>query len=122
MKKLRELHLYLGCLFAPVLIFFAVTGAWQLFGLHRGKKNRSYVPPRSVVLLSDIHQYQHLPPAGPDSVTPLRYFMLAASVGQVTTTILGVIMAFRYGRSTVSAALCLGAGVVIPVVMLLIWQ
>jgi ABC-type nitrate/sulfonate/bicarbonate transport system permease component len=122
MKKLREIHLYLGCLFAPVLIFFAVTGAWQLFALHRGRKDGSYIPPRPVAILSDIHQYQHLPPTGSDAATPLRYFVLAAAVGLVVTTILGIFMAFRYGRSRVWAAYCLGAGVLIPVVILLVYH
>ena len=94
MKKLREIHLYLGCLFAPVLIFFAMSGAWQLFALHRGRKDGSYSPPRAVVLLSDIHQVQHLPPTSSDADTPLRYFMLAAAIGLILTTILGIIMAF----------------------------
>ena len=55
MKRLRQLHLYLGCVFAPVLIFFAVTGSWQLFSLHLGMKDGSYTPPRAVVILSDVH-------------------------------------------------------------------
>ena len=35
MKWIRTLHQCLGCLFAPLLIFFCASGAWQLFGLHR---------------------------------------------------------------------------------------
>jgi len=31
MKKLREIHLHPGCLFAPVLIFFAVTARDNFF-------------------------------------------------------------------------------------------
>jgi hypothetical protein len=96
MKKLREIHLYLGCLFAPMLIFFAVTGAWQLFGLHHGRKDGSFRPPAAFVLLSAVHRFQHFTSDGP---TPLRYFMLAASVGLVVTSVLGIVMAFRYGRS-----------------------
>src|SRR5688572_28393334 len=34
MKKLRSLHLYLGCVFAPMLLFFAMSGIWQSLGLH----------------------------------------------------------------------------------------
>jgi len=29
MKKLRRVHLYLGCFFAPLLIFYVVTGWYQ---------------------------------------------------------------------------------------------
>lgn len=31
MKKLRQIHLYLGVLFAPSILFFAFTGAYQTF-------------------------------------------------------------------------------------------
>ena len=122
MKKLRELHLYLGCLFAPVLIFFAVTGAWQLFALNHGRKDNSYVPPRVIVLFSEIHQYQHIPPGSFDRFTPLKYFFLAATIGLVASSILGVVMAFRFGRSRASVVSCLVAGVVVPIAILLIYH
>jgi len=122
MKKLRQIHLYLGCVFAPVLIFFATTGAWQLFGLHRGMKDGSYNPPRAAVILSDVHQFQHIPPTSSDEGTPLRYFILAAAVGLVITTVLGIVMAFRFGPRKAPVILCLSAGVVIPIVILLIYR
>jgi len=122
MKRLRQIHLYLGCVFAPVLIFFAVTGSWQLFKLHRGLKDGSYSPPRAVVILSDVHQFQHIPPTSSESGTPLRYFMLTAAAGLVFTTILGIIMAFRFSHNKTAVILCLFAGVAIPVVILLIYH
>lgn len=122
MKKLREIHLYLGCLFAPVLIFFALTGAWQLFSLHRGRKDQSYTPPRILRLLSEIHQYQHLPPTTSETATPLRYFMLVGALGLICTTALGIVMAFRYGRSRAWVITCLVGGIAIPVVILLIYH
>lgn len=122
MKKLREIHLYLGCLFAPVLIFFAVTGAWQLFDLHRARKDGSYTPPAAVRLLSDVHQTQHLPSTTSNSGTPLKYFMLAGAAGLVVTTILGIVMALRFGRNRTLVLTCLTGGVVLPVGMLLIFK
>jgi ABC-type nitrate/sulfonate/bicarbonate transport system permease component len=121
MKKLREIHLYLGCLFAPVLIFFAVTGAWQLFSLHRGRKDGSYSPPSAMVRLSDVHIIQHVT-ADPEAATPLRYFILAAAIGLVATSILGIIMAIRFGRSRRWSLSCLLAGVAVPIVILLIYH
>jgi hypothetical protein len=122
MNKLREIHLYLGCLFAPILIFFAITGAWQLFALHRGRKDGSYIPPRVVALLSDVHQFQHIPPSNYEASTPLRYFVLAAAFGLVATTILGIVMALRYGRNRAWAVLCLAGGIIIPVGLLLLFR
>lgn len=122
MKNLRQLHLYLGCIFAPVLIFFAVTGAWQMFGLHRGRKDNSYTPARAIVVLSEVHQHQHLERGGRDGGTPLRWFILAAATGLVVTTVLGIIMAFRFSRSKTPVILCLVAGVVIPIALLLVYR
>jgi hypothetical protein len=122
MKKIREIHLYLGCLFAPVLIFFAVTGAWQLFGLERGRKDHSYEPPRIVSILSGIHVSQRLPSGSGEDATPLKYFILAAAVGLVASSVLGIMMAFRFGRNRAAVVLCLAAGVVVPVALLLIYR
>lgn len=122
MSKLRELHLYLGCIFAPILIFFAVTGSWQMFSLHRGTKDGSYIPSKPLVILSGVHQYQHLPAASIGKSTPLRYFILAAAIGLVFTTCLGIVMAFRHGGSRPKAIGCLIAGLAIPLAFLLIWH
>ena len=122
MKTLRQLHLYLGCIFAPVLIFFAVTGAWQLFSLHRGNKDGSYVVPRSVAVLSEVHMSQHLPGTSSKAAAPLRYFILAAAGGLVFSTTLGIIMAFRFTCSKLSVTLCLLGGVVLPLAILLTWR
>ena len=62
MKFLRTLHLYLGCLFAPMLIFFAVSGSWQLFNWHESKKDHTYTAPRVLTVLSDVHKDAHIPP------------------------------------------------------------
>lgn len=48
--------------------------------------------------------------------------MLAASVGLVLTTALGIIMAFRYGRSKIWVTSTLAAGIVIPIALLLIYR
>ncbi|HXM32770.1 MAG TPA: hypothetical protein VN921_03880 [Chthoniobacterales bacterium] len=61
MKFLRTLHLFLGCLFAPMLIFFAVTGSWQLFNWHESKKDKTYIAPPALAALSFVHKDAHIP-------------------------------------------------------------
>ena len=34
MKSVRRIHAWLGVLFAPTIIFFALTGTLQMYGLH----------------------------------------------------------------------------------------
>ena len=58
LKLAREWHLYLGTLFAPSILFFALTGALQLFGLHEGHPGEAYQPPAWVQKLGSIHKNQ----------------------------------------------------------------
>lgn len=68
-KWARQLHLYLGTLFAPSIIFFAFTGSLQLFGLHESHPGDTYQAPAWVQKLGSIHKdqvltKQHGPPPG----------------------------------------------------------
>jgi hypothetical protein len=119
-RLLRQLHLYLGCVFAPLLIFFAVSGSWQIFYWHEAERGNpaGYQPPHVLVVLSNIHKEAHIPPTKLKSPTPLRYFMFAAAIGLVATTIIGVIMAYRFSQRPMVATVCLGIGIIVPVVML----
>ena len=121
MKFLRRLHLYLGCLFAPMLIFFAVTGSWQIFNWHQSTKN-GYVAPRALVVLSDIHKDAHIPPTPRASPAPVRYFMFAAAMGLIMTTVVGVVMAYRFSRQPLVATLCLTIGTLLPVALVWVYK
>ena len=69
LKQVRQLHLYLGTFFGPSILFFAMSGALQLFGLHEGHPGEAYQPPAWVQKLGSIHKDQtvsekHGPPPG----------------------------------------------------------
>lgn len=119
---MRQLHLYLGCLFAPALIFFAVTGTWQLFRAHDSRKDGSYTAPHAVQALSAIHMNAHLPGKRVSEYTPLRAFWVCAAAGLVLTTALGVVMAFQFSASRIAPLLCLSAGFAIPVLILYLYK
>jgi hypothetical protein len=122
MKTLRRFHLYLGCVFAPVLIFFAVSGSWQLFNWHESTRDHTYTAPRALAVLSNIHKEGHVPPTPNRRPTPLRYFLFAAAVGLVTTTVLGVIMAYRFSQRPLVATISLLAGIIVPGGLLWIYR
>lgn len=122
MQFLRRLHLYLGCLFAPALIFFAMSGAWQLYRFHDTAKDHSYVAPRPLQVLSAMHMNAHLPGKRASEYTPLRTFSLLAAAGLVLTTALGVVMAFRFSRTALTPMLCLVTGIAMPFVIVLIYH
>ncbi|MFC3070616.1 hypothetical protein [Phenylobacterium soli] len=58
-RLLRDLHLYLAVLFAPAIIFFAVTGAVQVLGLHEASRDGGgYKPAPLVEKLAQVHIHQ----------------------------------------------------------------
>lgn len=58
---IRKIHLYLGTLFAPAIIFFAFSGILQTIGLHEAEKAAASQPPAWIVSLASLHKDQHLP-------------------------------------------------------------
>ncbi len=119
MRRVRKAHLYLGLMFAPLLIFFAVTGAWQTFTLHERKGPNAPRPSRWLVVPSEVHKGQRLtarPEVGPS--IPFRWFVLLMAGGLVITSMLGVYMAFKYSRNKLVLGLTLFSGVILPIVLL----
>ena len=120
MRKLRLLHLYLGSLFGPLLVVFAVSGAWQVFRFNDAKKDGSYKPPAIITTFSDIHKDSVLPGVPRRRAKGMQFFALGAAAGLTLTTILGIVMAYRLSRRPVLVTLLLVTGVAAPVALLLL--
>jgi|ERR1035441_2215258 hypothetical protein len=118
MKKLRSLHLFLGCIFAPKMLFFVISGLWQTYwAAHLDYRYHGKV----LTSLSNLHEGIIIPKEGVGLTTPvLRYFILAMSIGFIFTTVLGVVMALTQGGNRKMALCCLAFGVVFPVSVILI--
>lgn len=111
MKILRALHLYLGCIFAPLLVFFSISGLWQTFNLQWTRPG--------LALLSSLHTGRGLKTGGDLSSPVMKAVVAAMAFSLVLTVVLGIVMAFRFGHRR-KALICLGAGVVVPVVLALV--
>ncbi len=111
MQKLRTVHLYLGCIFAPMLLFFAISGIWQSLGLHSQLLNT----------LSTIHTMHRLKSGGTALGSPiLQAFVLLMAASFILTTLLGVVLAVKMGRNRKAAYACLAFGILFPLVLVLI--
>lgn len=110
MQKLRALHLYLGCLFAPMLLFFAASGIWQTLGIH----------PRLLQRLSTIHTSHALKAGGSLTSVFMMAFVLVMAASFMLTTVLGVVMAFKHARSRRVVLTCLGTGIALPLALVLL--
>ena len=122
-KAMRNVHLYLGCFFAPLLIFFVLSGCWQTFNLHHACKSASigYKPPQIVRSLSEVHMNQGWADREnfSKSSTAFRYLVLLMTAGFLITTVLGVLMAFKFTRVWIVWG-CLFLGTAVP--CLFIWM
>lgn len=56
-QRVQQLHLWLGTLFAPMILFFTLTGALQTFNLHEGPRGTA---PGIIARLASIHKNQRL--------------------------------------------------------------
>lgn len=56
LKAVRQVHNFIGLFFAPTILFFAITGGLQMFGLHEASRGSSYAPPAILTHLSQLHK------------------------------------------------------------------
>lgn len=137
MRQIAKVHLYLGCFFAPLVIFYALSGTWQTLNLHRSTKDGRYQAPRILVELSEVHLKQRW--AQPESGTvnqrrqegeavlallprsPFAWVSALMGLGLAVTAFLGIILAVQRTRQMRRrlAVLCLAAGCVLPVTLLM---
>jgi hypothetical protein len=150
LKAIRLAHLYSGVFLAPAILFFAITGGLQMFGLHESSRGSSYVPPALLVHLSQLHKKGTLyipqrkqaplpaakspeapksespkptqapPPGPPHNPLPIKIFFAITALGLVLSTCSGLVTAWKYTRRKPLVAGTLLAGIVIPLLLLLI--
>ncbi len=146
MASLRAWHAYLAVLIAPSVIFFALTGALQIFDLH--ETHGAYRAPLLLQSLGRLHkdqifapQPQHEPPgpapgaqpAGAPAPPPaaddddrwsvsawlLKVYFSGVALGLITATCMGLWIALTHPTRKRLSWILLAAGVLAPLAMLL---
>ncbi|MCU1386629.1 MAG: hypothetical protein JWL71_5326 [Acidobacteria bacterium] len=139
----RVWHSYAGAFFAPAILFFSVTGAFQTFNLH--KPMPGYRPPVVLQALASMHKNQNLRVKYADDPSPkkdkrgkvdklddtpspplssviaqwtLKVFAALVSLGLIVTTALGLYMSWQTSRRRI-VLLWLAAGMMLPMLMML---
>ena len=104
-----------------MLIFFAVTGSWQIFDWHQSDKAPGgYRAPTALAMLSDIHKDAHIPPTKRASPAPVRYFMFAAALGLLIVALAvatGLGLGSLMGQRTVPVILLIVLEIIITPVL-----
>jgi len=107
MKSLRKLHLYLGCFFTPILLFFVVTGGLRYSTFTSRAKDGSYTAPRWLIcsLMSTSTS------AG--STRGCRLSVFAGAAGDrllLLSSLIGIIIALQMSKRKSVVWLCLLGG------------
>ncbi len=116
--SLRQAHALLAVIASPTILFFALTGAFQLFDLHEA--HGTYRPPVVLDELARLHKEQVLTQGaatGTIAPTLLRLVFLAATAALVASTSLGLVIGLRQTRGSRLRIGLLAAGAVIPVLL-----
>ena len=122
MKLLRRLHLYLGCFFAPLLLFYVATGWYQTVTVDRRKglgEAETWID-----RLRSVHVDQIYPTDSAMGYSPRLFQILVVlmAVALLVTIALGVILAFRSIRQRWLVWLALGLGIALPALLLWLGQ
>ena len=120
MKFLRRLHLYLGCFFAPLLLFYVLTGWYQTVYHNRLKSPgdaETFLDHLRTVHVDQVyptnHEFRH-----PSSPWLFKILVVIMAISLVVTVFLGIVLAFRSLKNKGLVWLSLGLGILIPVVLL----
>jgi hypothetical protein len=120
MNKLRRFHTYLGVFFAPLLLFFVCSGWYQT--MHPDRRKNPEEAEGVWDRARSVHADSVLPSTTATSykTKPFRYFVVATAIGFVITTVMGLILAFRFSKNKWTIAISLVLGLVVPVLLLVL--
>lgn len=149
-----------------MLLFFAITGGLQTFGLHESSRGSDYKPPAWLATVAQLHKKQTIitpvrrprpdpapaelataaserslsamgdrrpvevaaskpstraePAAPKKNLWPMKIFFAIVAFGLLTSVLTGLYMAWRFSRKPGLFGGILGAGVLVPLLLLLV--
>src|SRR4051812_37295685 len=118
LKLIRRLHFYLGVFFAPLLLFFVLSGWYQTANPDRRKgpdEARAFWD-----RMRSVHAEQILPSAKVDNYKPLlmRWLVYSMSAALIATVLLGVVLALKVYKAQWLIWAMLLLGLVTPILFL----
>lgn len=124
MKWTRRVHLYLGCFFTPMLLFYLLTGWYQTINPDRLKhpgEAETFLQKARTVHVDQIYPGQD-EFGKPSSPKLFQFLVVVMSLAATITIALGVFLAFRTLRPQWAVWVCLTLGILLPMGLLWLGQ
>ena len=117
-QRLRQIHLWLGVFFSPLLLLFIVTGWWQTFIPDDARDQGSFNS--FMAKFSKIHTDQYFSQTGASHHPSELFKILVAcmAVALIVTILLGLALACQTLRKFWWTVLALLLGIVVPALAL----
>ena len=116
---LRKVHLYLGVFFAPLLLFFVITGSCQSISEDRLKhpsEAQTWIQKSQVIHTEMIFpSFGELEQASP---MPFKILVITMSIALIVMVSIGMFLAFRLSRKQWHAWAVFLAGIFVPTLFL----
>ena len=122
MRKLRRLHTYLGCFFAPLLLFFLLSGWYQTVTPNRQKGHGELGDWKARVTSVHVDSIYPTESANRYSPTLFRALVVVMAVALIVTLLLGVTLAVRFTPKKGPVWTSLALGLAIPLLFLWLGQ
>ncbi len=111
-RALLRFHRYAGLVVGPLIIFFAISGAWQVYRLQQDRKDGTYKAPVALRVASDLHMAEDLGSSRAATAFKVATVLVAAFLA--ATTFVGIIVALRMTRPRSLAVALLLVGAAVP--------
>lgn len=116
MRNLRKIHSLLGVFFAPLLLFYILTG-WYQTVVHDRLKSPGDAE-TIVEKLRTVHVDQVYPSSHeithPSSPKSFQVLVVIMAIALVVTILLGIVLAFRTSKKPWPTLISLALGVLVP--------
>lgn len=117
-QRLRQIHLFLGVFFSPLLLLFIITGWWQTFITDEDRNRGSF---NSIMRkFSAIHTDDYFSRNGshhhPSEIFKILVAMMAA--GLIASIVIGLALACQNRKNLLLAIASFFLGILVPAVIL----
>jgi hypothetical protein len=120
LQRVRQLHLFLGVFFSPLLLLFIITGWWQTFATQDDDAKAKGLFTSAMSRVSTIHTDDYFTVSG-DKYHASEHFKILVggmAAALILTIVLGLALACQTAKKAWLTAIAFTLGIAVPALVL----